>query len=251
MFDNSPGAALQFGIVKGDESLDERFARTSMLLGQNAMDTLAGKSVFVCGIGGVGSYICEALARGGVGAITVMDSDVVEKSNINRQLVALESTVGMSKAEVMARRIKDINPNCAVTPIKDFYDRTKEEQIFSAHFDYVADAIDSVGAKLDLICAAKERGIPAISAMGTGNKLDPSLFRIADINQTSVCPLARVVRRELRLRGIERHKVLFSTETPVKAASHGEGRTPPASCSFTPPVAGLLIAREIILDLLK
>jgi len=228
----------------------ERYIRAEMLLGTEAIDRLRRSHVLVCGVGGVGSYICEALARGGVGKLTLLDFDTVSRSNINRQLVALESTVGRKKTEVMAARIHDIDPSTEVEVLDLFLSPENTGAVLDRGFDYIADAIDSVPSKLFLIEEAHRRGIPMISSMGTGNKLDPTRLRIADISKTSVCPLAKKVRVELRKRGISHHKVLFSEELPITPQVQAGERVVPGSVSFVPSAAGLIIAGEIIRDLI-
>lgn len=218
------------------------FTRTIDLIGRPAFEKLQNSSVCVFGCGGVGSYVVEALARSGVGRITIVDNDVVDRSNINRQLIALNSTVGMPKAQAAAERVADINPDCVVTPVELFFD---SEHTISLDFDYIADAIDSVPSKLFLIEEAAKRGVPVISAMGTGNKFNPSEFEVSDISKTSYCPLAKKMRCELRKRGINHLKVVYSREEPAVRA------VPPASISFVPGSAGLLMAGEIIKDLIK
>lgn len=218
------------------------FTRTIDLIGRPAFEKLQNSSVCVFGCGGVGSYVVEALARSGVGRITIVDNDVVDRSNINRQLIALNSTVGMPKAQAEAERVADINPDCVVTPVELFFD---SEHTIPLDFDYIADAIDSVPSKLFLIEEAAKRGVPVISAMGTGNKLNPSEFEVSDISKTSYCPLAKKMRCELRKRGINHLKVVYSREEPAVRA------VPPASISFVPGSAGLLMAGEIIKDLIK
>lgn len=238
--------------------MNERSIRTAMLLGENAIETLAGKHVAVFGIGGVGGFCAEALARAGVGALTLVDDDTVSVSNLNRQLVALRSTVGMPKTEVMAARIADIDPDCRVTVLTKRYTEETKEEFFSLGFDYIADCIDSVACKTSLIETSIRRQIPIISAMGTGNKLDPTKFQIADIAKTSVCPLARVMRKECAKRGIRHLKVLFSTEDPIfppmdtlsEELPQGR-RSLPGSVAFVPSVAGLIIAGEVIKDLTR
>lgn len=228
----------------------EQFVRMTMLLGDAAPALLSQKHVAVFGVGGVGSFCAEALARAGVGQITLVDDDVVAESNLNRQLVALHSTIGQPKAEVMAARIRDINPACHVRALVKRYEPETREDFFSLGFDYIADAIDSVGCKLDLIETAIQRNIPILSSMGTGNKLDPSQFVITDLSKTSGCPLARVMRRELKGRGILHHQVLFSPELPRKPRIP-EGQKPvPGSVAWVPPCAGLMIAGKIVQDLL-
>lgn len=218
------------------------FTRTIDLIGRPAFEKLQNSSVCVFGCGGVGSYVVEALARSGVGRITIVDNDVVDRSNINRQLIALNSTVGMPKAQAAAERVADINPDCIVTPVELFFD---SEHTIPLDFDYIADAIDSVPSKLFLIEEAAKRGVPVISAMGTGNKLNPYEFEVSDISKTSYCPLAKKMRCELRKRGINHLKVVYSREEPAVRA------VPPASISFVPGSAGLLMAGEIIKDLIK
>ncbi len=230
----------------------KRFERSHILLGSDSLLKLKNAKVIVFGIGGVGSYVCEALARGGVGTITLVDNDTVSESNINRQLVALSSTIGCNKTDVMKDRIFDINPECSVTSIPCFY--TKEKEVNIDGFDYVVDAIDTVTSKLTLIEEANRLSVPIISCMGTGNKLDPTRFEIADISKTSVCPLARVMRRELKLRGITHLKVLYSKEEPIcpkNSVPQNGKRSVPGSVSFVPPVAGMIIAGEVIKDIIS
>lgn len=229
--------------------MDRRFERTQLLFGEKAMEKLKNKSVLIVGTGGVGSFACEAIARCGVGNIDLLDFDRVDITNINRQIIALTSTVGKKKAEVCAERVRDINPCCNVGVLDMFYDAGTSEEVFSKHYDYIVDAIDIVTSKLHLIETAHRKNIPIISALGTGNKSDPSRFKITDISKTTVCPLAKVVRCELRKRGINHTKVLFSDEIPVKIPQ--ENGKMVASNSFTPSVAGLLIGREVVLDLIK
>ena len=232
--------------------MNERSIRTAMLLGENAIETLAGKHVAVFGIGGVGGFCVEALARAGVGALTLVDDDTVSVSNLNRQLVALRSTVGMPKTEVMAARIADIDPDCRVTVLTKRYSEETKEEFFSLGFDYVADCIDSVACKTSLIETSIRREIPIISAMGTGNKLDPTKFVITDLSKTSGCPLARVMRRELKQRGILHHTVLYSTEQAIKPLFQPEdGKAAPGSVSWVPSCAGLMMAGHIIQKLIE
>ena len=230
--------------------MNEAAIRTAMLLGEPAVNSLTGKHVAVFGVGGVGSYCVEALARAGVGVLTLVDDDTVSVSNLNRQLVALRSTVGQPKTEVMAKRIADINPECRVTVLTKRYTEVTKVQFFSLGFDYVADCIDSVACKTSLIETAITRGVPIISAMGTGNKLDPSKFVITDLSKTSGCPLARVMRRELKQRGITHHTVLYSTEQAIKPIFQpDEGKSVPGSVSWVPSCAGLMMAGHIIRQL--
>lgn len=231
-----------------------RFSRSSMLIGEDGLSKLKSSHVAVFGLGGVGSYTAEALARAGVGELTLVDSDTLSITNINRQLYALNSTVGMKKTEVAAARIKDINPDCIVHVIDGFYLPENSEEFFVSSYDYIADAVDTVSAKISLACEAKERDIPIISCMGTGNKLDPTLFKVSDIYQTSVCPLCRVMRRELKARGVDSLKVVWSEEPPIKPDESGEDsakRAVPGSVSFVPPVAGMIMAGEIIKNIIK
>ncbi|WP_418746984.1 ThiF family adenylyltransferase [Frisingicoccus sp.] len=224
--------------------MEERFQRTGMLIGENGLKRLSGCHVAVFGIGGVGGYVVEALVRCGIGEFTLVDKDVVSMSNLNRQIIALESTVGRMKTRVMKERIEEINPNALVHTRETFFLPDNSRTFPFESFDYVVDAVDTVTAKIELIVKCQELGIPIISSMGTGNKMDPSKLRTADIYKTSVCPLARVMRRELKSRGIRHQKVVYSTEEPV--ANH---RTP-GSMSFVPGSAGLLIASVVIQDLL-
>ena len=227
-----------------------QFSRSELLLGADGINKLKNASVAVFGVGGVGSYTAEALARSGVGHITLVDNDTVNITNINRQLIALHSTVGMPKVEAAKARILDINPECDVTALNCFY--TGNELDLSG-FDYIADAIDSVASKLNLIENAIKCGIPIISSMGTGNKLDPTKLVVTDISKTEMCPLAKVVRVELRKRGINHHKVVYSTEKPVPHKCESEEdeakRKTIGSVAFVPSVAGLIIASEIIRNL--
>ena len=237
-------------------SCREEDLRTASVLGCAAVERLSAARVAVFGVGGVGGALCEALARSGVGSITLFDGDCVSRSNLNRQIIALQSTVGRSKVEVMRERILDINPGCHVETHQVFYLPENADEYPLDGFDYIADAIDTVSAKLELIRRAKEKGIPIISSMGTGNKLDPTRFEVTDLSKTQGCPLARVMRRELKARGITHLKVVFSQEPPValpEDAPDGEqkgGHRAPGSLSFVPPVAGYIIAGEIIKDLI-
>lgn len=236
----------------------QEFSRTALLLGAEGIERLAHAHVAVFGVGGVGGAAAEGLARAGVGAITLIDNDTVSVSNRNRQIIALSSTVGQPKTEVMAARIRDINPNCKVTPLQMFL--TPDSTLDLSAFDYVIDAIDTVTAKLYLIEACDRLGVPLICSMGTGNKLDPTAFQVADIYKTSVCPLARVIRQACKKRRIKRLKVVFSTEEAAKIPTERyalcpneskgtAGRPVPASVSFVPPVAGFILAGTVIKDL--
>lgn len=227
----------------------EEYTRSAMLLGEGGIDKLTAAKVAVFGVGGVGGYICEALARAGVGELHLFDNDVVSLSNINRQIVALHSTVGRPKVEVMRERILDINPDCKVVTHQVFYLPENADDFPLIGFDYVADAIDTVSAKIELAVRCASANIPLISAMGTGNKLDATRFTVTDLAKTSGCPLARVMRRELKARGITHLKVVYSTEEakkPIAPTDSEDTRIPPASLPYVPPVAGLILAGEII-----
>lgn len=231
--------------------MTDKFIRTRNLIGDEAMDKLAKSRVAVFGIGGVGGHVVEALARSGVGAIDIIDRDTVAESNINRQIIATLSTVGKYKVDAMKERIADINPDCKVGAYHCFYLPDTKDEFDLSNYDYVVDAVDTVTAKLTLVCEAKEKGVPIISSMGAGNKLNPAMFEVADIYKTSVCPLAKVMRRELKKRGIESLKVVYSKEEAIKPDNgSGEERTP-GSTAFVPSVAGLIIASEVIKDLIK
>lgn len=235
------------------------FSRTKLLLGDDAMHKLNKARVAVFGLGGVGGYTVEALARSGVGSLVLVDHDTISLTNINRQILATADTVGMGKAETAAQRVKAINPDIQVTAIQKFYGPDTAAEFDFTQYDYVVDAIDTVTGKLALVTAAKAANVPIISSMGTGNKLDPTRFQIADISQTSVCPLARIMRKECAKRGIKHLKVLFSTEDPIPSDPNcltdeelPEGRRAlPGSVAFVPSVAGLIIAGEVIKDLIK
>ena len=234
------------------------FSRTELLVGANGMVRLRGAHVAIFGVGGVGSFACEAIARAGVGAITLIDSDTVSVTNRNRQLIALASTVGQNKVDLMRDRIADINPDCRVTALNMFF--TPESDLDLTQFDYVIDAIDTVTAKLFLIEQCYQKNIPIICSMGTGNKLDPTKFEVADISKTHGCPLAKVIRLECKKRGVKKLRVVFSPEPPVQIpperyevtagdAKGTAGRPVPASISFVPPVAGFILAGEVIKDI--
>ena len=237
----------------------EQFVRTEMLLGADAMDKLKNAYVAVFGIGGVGGYVVEALARSGVGKFDLIDNDTVALSNINRQIIATHSTVGKYKVDVMKERILDINPKAEVTVHKCFYLPENADEFDFTKYSYIVDAIDTVTAKLELIVRAKEAGVPIISSMGTGNKLDPTQLEVTDIYKTSVCPLARVMRTELKKRGIQKLKVVYSKEQPMKVQkkdtekinSENTGRIKdvPGSVAFVPSVAGLIIAGVVMNDI--
>ena len=231
----------------------EEFSRSALLLGQEALERLEKSHVAVFGVGGVGAACVEALARGGIGKLTLVDNDDVSISNINRQFPALHSTVGRLKAEVMKERALDINPEARVEVRPVFYcAETAGEFDFSA-FDYIVDAIDTVSAKVLLIETAHKMSVPIISALGAGNKMDPTRFQVADLYETSVCPLARVMRTQLKKKGIEKHKVVYSQEPPMKTLEDivENGRHLPGSLSFVPPVMGMILAGEVIKDLCR
>ena len=237
------------------------YSRTEFLLGKAAMEKLNSTTVAVFGLGGVGGYAVEALARSGVGALDLIDHDTVSLTNLNRQILATRDTVGLSKAQVAAQRVKAIDPNIKVTALQTFFGPDTAESFHFEDYDYVIDAIDTVTGKLALVTAAKAAGTPIICAMGAGNKLDPTAFRVADIYETSVCPLARIMRKECRKRGIDQLKVVYSEEDPITCslppddpawAELPEGRNAlPGSCAFVPSVMGLIIAGEVIKDLIK
>ena len=231
--------------------MDERFVRTSLLLGEEAVEKLSRVRVAVFGIGGVGGHVCEALARSGVGALDLFDGDVVAVSNINRQIVALGSTVGRAKAEVMKERILDINPNAKVVANCFFLNEETAQDIDFDSFDYIVDAVDDVRAKLILAKTAFDKNIPIIAAMGAGNKLDPTRFEVSDIFKTSVCPLARIMRQNLKKLGVTKLKVVYSTEKPKNPPYKIEGEKTVGSAAFVPSVMGLIMAGEVIKDFLK
>ncbi len=224
----------------------EIFQRTEKLLGEAAMEKLAASRVAVFGVGGVGGHVVEGLARSGIGALDLIDKDVVDPTNINRQIVALTTTIGRPKVEVAKERVLAINPDCVVRTSQMFFLPETQDAFHFADYDYVVDAIDTVSGKIALIMAAKEAGVPVISSMGAGNKLDPTAFRVADIYKTNVCPLAKVMRRELKKRGVRSLKVVYSEELPITPAE--EPRTP-GSVAFVPSVVGLIIAGEVVKDL--
>ena len=233
--------------------MQQQFLRTQMIFGEEAMLLLQNSHVAVFGLGGVGSYAVEALARSGVGELTLIDDDTVSVTNLNRQLEALHSTVGQPKADVIAARCRDINPDIVLHPIAARYDAAHRRDFFTAQYDYIIDAIDTVSSKLDLIETAQKRGIPIFSALGTGNKLDPSLLQITDISKTYNCPLARVVRKELKARGITHLNVLFSPELPAKPEALETPppgrRSVPASVTWVPGCAGLMMGGEVVRQL--
>lgn len=233
--------------------IKEEFSRTAYVYGEEAIEKLNKSRVAVFGVGGVGGYICEALCRAGVGSIDIFDRDSVSVSNINRQIIALHSTVGRPKVEVMKKRMLDINPYCKVNAYNVFYLPENADEFDLSGYDYIADAVDTVAAKLEIAERAYKLGIPVISAMGAGNKTDPTRFEVADIANTTVCPLARVMRRELKARSIKKYKVVYSKEEPIKSGVIDEesGKAIPGSLSFVPSAVGLIMAGEIVNDLVK
>lgn len=237
--------------------MQERLIRTEMLLGSDAMERLHTARVAVFGVGGVGGYVAEALARSGVGTIDLIDSDRVSESNINRQIIALNSTVGQYKVDVMRERIRDINPQIQVNAFQCLYLPETRDVFDFGSYSYIADAVDTVTAKIELVMQAKEYHVPIISSMGAGNKLNPAAFEVTDIYRTSMCPLAKVMRRELKKRGVQRLKVVYSKEEPLKplieeqAPEGSSRRSIPGSIAFVPSVAGLIMAGEIIKDIAK
>lgn len=233
------------------ENLKEQLSRTELLLGASAMEKLCHARVAVFGVGGVGGFVVEALVRSGVGALDLIDGDTVSLSNLNRQIIALHSTVGRLKTEVMGERIHDINPEAKVVLHSCYFTPDNAEEFDFSQYDYIVDAVDMVTAKIELAVRAKAAGVPIISSMGAGNKLDPSAFEVADLAKTSVCPLARVMRRELKNRGIQHMKVVYSREEPRKSESREENgrRSVPGSVAFVPSAAGLVLAGEVIREL--
>ncbi len=235
--------------------MNNQFLRTEMLIGKDAVEKLNNSRVAVFGVGGVGGYVVEALSRAGVGNIDIIDNDTISVSNLNRQIIALNSTVGKPKVDVLKERLLDINPKINVQIFKCFF--TRDTEFDFSKYDYIVDAIDTVVGKLELITRAKTADIPIISSMGTGNKMNPTMFEVSDISKTSVCPLAKVIRQELKKRRIKKVKVVYSKEMPLKPIVTEDmniekkgGRIAPASNSFCPAVAGLIIASEVIKDLI-
>lgn len=233
-----------------------QFSRTELLLGKEAMEGLENKRVAIFGIGGVGGYVCEALVRSGVGHFDLVDNDTVSLTNINRQIIATHSTVGRQKVEVMKERMLDINPNADISIHQCFFLPENANEFPFETYDYVVDAVDTVTAKIEIIMKCKELGVPVISAMGAGNKLDPSRFRVADIYKTTMCPLAKVMRKEMKKRGVKDLKVVFSDEMPVSPIEtenveplNPGKRATPGSIAFAPSAAGLVLASEVIKDL--
>lgn len=234
--------------------MNEAFSRTAIVLGDPAMERLERAHVAVLGLGGVGGYVVEALARSGVGELTLVDQDEIGPTNLNRQLLSTVDTLGLPKAQAAAQRVKSINPECVVHPMVWRYTPESREEFFATRYDYIVDAIDLVSCKLDLIQTALERGVPIISALGTGDKVDATQFQVADISKTSGCHLARIIRKELRRRGIRHHKVVFSPELPRSVQSADEAPPPgrrsiPGSVAWVPGCAGLILAGAVVMDL--
>lgn len=233
--------------------MQEEFVRTAMLLGEDAIDILSNCRIAVFGIGGVGGYVVEALARSGVGSFDLVDNDTISITNINRQIIATHPTLNQYKVDVAKERILSINPNARVNVHKTFFLPENSDRFDFSQYDYIVDAVDTVTAKLEIVSKAKQANIPVISSMGTGNKLDPTRFEVTDIYKTSVCPLAKVMRKELKIRGVKKLKVLYSKEEPIKASASEESgkKNVPGSISFVPSVAGLIIAGEVIKDIIN
>lgn len=230
----------------------EAFSRIEMLIGEEAIDRLQSARVAVFGVGGVGGFATEALVRSGVGAIDIFDNDTVAASNLNRQIIALHSTIGKAKVEVMKARLLDINPDVRVTAHQMFYVPENAHEVDLSAYDYIIDAVDTVAAKIELAVRAEKLNVPCISAMGAGNKLDPTKIEVTDIYKTSACPLARVMRRELKSRGVKKLKVAYSTEpalTPLTQPAGEKRRATPGSTAFVPSVMGLIIAGQVVRDL--
>ena len=231
--------------------MQDQFSRTELLIGKTGVNVLESSRVAVFGVGGVGGYTVEALARSGVGAIDLVDNDVFSITNLNRQIYATHSTIGKYKVDVAKERILDINPKCKVNTYKMFY--TPEVEFDFENYDYVVDAIDTVSGKIELVVKCNEANVPVISSMGAGNKMHPEMFEVADIYETSVCPLAKVMRQELKKRGVNKLKVVYSKEVPLKTSVKDEktGKSVPGSNAFVPSVVGLIIAGEVVKDLIK
>ena len=234
--------------------MEEQFSRTELVYGETAMKRIATARVVVFGIGGVGGYVVEALARSGIGALDLIDNDKVSLSNINRQIIATQKTVGQYKVDAAKERILDINPDCVVRTYQTFFLPETQDEFDFKNYDYVVDAIDTVTGKLAIIQKAKEASVPVISSMGAGNKVRPAMFEVADIYKTSICPLAKVMRKECKKRGIDSLKVVYSKEEPLRSLedmtiSDGHRRAIPGSVAFSPSVAGLIIAGEVINDI--
>ena len=234
-----------------NEKTKTEFSRTAAVIGDVGLQKLSKARVAVFGVGGVGGYVCESLARSGVGALDLFDMDVVSLSNVNRQIIALHSTVGRYKTEVMRERIHDINPDCSVTEHRVFYLPENADGYDLSKYDFIVDAIDTVTAKIELAVRAAALSVPFIACMGTGNKLEVSELKISDISKTTVCPLARVMRRELRARGINHLPVLYSTELPLTHGTDENGKKVPASTAFVPAAAGLMIGAYVVKELIN
>ena len=234
-----------------NEKIKAEFSRTAAVIGEDGLAKLSKARVAVFGVGGVGGYVCESLARSGVGELDLFDMDTVSPTNINRQIIALHSTIGRYKTEVMKERILDINPDCTVTEHRVFYMPENADRYDLSQYDLIVDAIDTVTAKIELAVRAASLSVPMIACMGTGNKLDVSKLTISDISKTTVCPLARVMRRELRLRGINHLPVLYSTELPLTSGTDENGKKVPASTAFVPAAAGLMIGAYVLKELIK
>lgn len=230
--------------------MEEQFSRTEMLIGKEGIEKLRNSKVAIFGIGGVGSFVVEGLARAGIGNFILVDNDKVALSNLNRQIIATTKTIGKLKVEIAKERILEINPNANVEIYSDFF-MPESPELFDNTVDYIVDAIDTVTAKIELVERANKLNIPIISSMGTGNKLDPTKFEVTDIFKTSVCPLAKVMRKELKTRGIKRLKVVYSKEEPIKVDTEVGKKPIPGSISFVPSVAGLIISGEVIKDIIK
>ena len=234
--------------------MESQFSRTKKIIGKDAIKKLSNCKVAVFGLGGVGSFVVEGLARSGIGKFVLVDKDKIDITNLNRQIIATHSTVGKDKVEVAKQRVLDINPNAEVEIFKEFFLPNSSHDMINNSIDYVIDAIDTVTAKIELVVTAKKLNIPIISAMGTGNKLDPTMFKVTDIYKTEVCPLAKVMRKELKSRDIDHLKVVYSKEEPIKIAEEADSvskKVTPGSVSFVPSVAGLIIAGEVIKDLIN
>ena len=233
--------------------MDEKFSRTEMLIGNDGMEKLSNAKVAVFGLGGVGSFVCEGLARSGVGNFVLVDFDKIDETNINRQLIATTKTIGRYKVDLMKERILEINPDANVETYKEFYMADSKLDLITEDLSYAVDCVDTIMAKIAIICKCDAIGVPVISSMGTGNKLDPSMFEVADIFETSVCPLARIMKKDLRKRNIEKLKVVYSKEQPINTNDHAINKDRKfkvkGSVSFVPSVAGLIIAGEVIKDI--
>ena len=236
--------------------MDEKFSRTEMLVGNEGMEKLSNAKVAIFGLGGVGSFVCEGLARSGIGNFILVDYDKIDESNINRQLIATVKTIGRYKVDVMKERILDINPDANVEIHKEFYMADSESDIINENLSYAVDCVDTIMAKIAIICKCDELDVPVISSMGTGNKLDPTMFEVADIYDTTVCPLARIMKKDLKKRNIEKLKVVYSTEHPINTNDcpinqNNKKHKVKGSISFVPSVAGLIISGEVIKDIVK